>query len=59
MYEFTPHVCLVLRSQKRALDPLELELWVVVRHIRVLGIRPCSSTEQPMLFTTQTMIFVS
>ena len=59
MYEFKPHVCLVLRSQKRALDPLELELWVVVRHIWVLGIRPCSSTEQPMLFTTYTMIFVS
>ena len=30
MYVYEPHVCCDLGSQKRSLDPLELELWMVV-----------------------------
>jgi hypothetical protein len=31
-YVFVPHVCSVLRGQKRALDPLEPEIQTVVSH---------------------------
>ena len=59
MCEFVPHVYLVLRSQKRAFDPLELELWVVVRHIQCWESNPGPLHELSVFFTTHARMLVS
>lgn len=41
MYICISHVCLVPRE---VTDPLELELWMVVTHVLVLGFKPSSSS---------------
>jgi hypothetical protein len=43
MYSYVPPACDTTRGQKRALDPLDLELQTVVSHRWVLGIEPWSS----------------
>lgn len=46
MYVFAPHVCSVLKGQKRVSDPLELELELVVSHQMDAGF---PLNEQPVL----------
>lgn len=43
MFSCTPQCSLYHSGQKRALDPLELQLQKVVNHQQVLGIEPESS----------------
>lgn len=51
MYVCVPHVWNAFRGQKRAPDPLELELQVLIASVWMLGTNPGPLQEWQVLFT--------